>query len=268
MKCAACGSESADDKRFCGDCGAALVLVCAACGTSSPPDKKFCGDCGAALGGEAPADDPSGVTAEAERRQLTVMFCDLAGSTAMSTDLDPEDMRDVIRAYQDACAGVVERFGGFLAKYMGDGVLVYFGYPTAHEDDAERAINAGLGIVAAVGALERDLAVRVGIATGTVVVGDIVGKGSAQEAAITGETPNLAARLQGIAAPDTVVIAETTRALAGGLFELSDFGGHDLKGFAQPVRPWAVAGPRKIESRFEATRAEDVARATATARWC
>ena len=253
MKCGACGSGNPDDKRFCGDCGAALALVCPGCGASSPPDKKFCGDCGAALdsGATAPA-------AEAERRHLTVMFSDLAGSTAMSTELDPEDMRDVIRAYQDACADVVARFGGYLAKYMGDGVLVYFGYPEAHEDDAERAINTGLGIVDAVGALDGDLAVRVGIATGTVVVGDIVGQRSAQEAAITGETPNLAARLQGIAAPDSVVIAETTRALAGGMFELVDLGEHDLKGFADPVRPWAVSGRRRIESRFEATRAEDL----------
>ena len=256
MKCTACGLESADDKRFCGDCGAPLVLVCAGCGASSAPGKKFCGDCGAALRGETPVDDPSGATAEAERRQVTVMFCDLAGSTAMSTNLDPEDMRDVIRDYQDACAGVVERFGGYLAKYMGDGVLVYFGYPTAHEDDAERAINAGLGIVEAVGALGRDLAVRIGIATGTVVVGDIVGEGSAQEAAITGETPNLAARLQEIATPDTVVIAETTRTLAGGLFDLRDLGERDLKGFAGLIRPWSVVGQRSIESRFEATRAE------------
>ncbi len=150
---------------------------------------------------------------EAERRQLTVMFCDLVGSTALSARLDPEDMRDVIRSYQDACAGVVTRYEGFVAKYMGDGVLVYFGYPTAHEDDAERALNAGLGIVEAVGDLEGDLQVRIGIATGMVVVGDIVGEGVSREAAIIGETPNLAARLQEIAGPNTVVIAETTHGL-------------------------------------------------------
>jgi len=161
---------------------------------------------------------------DAERRQLTVMFCDLVGSTALSVKLDPEDMRDVIRAYQDACAAVVARHEGFVAKYMGDGVLVYFGYPTAHEDDAERAINTGPGIVEAVAALAHDLAVRVGIATGTVVVGDIVGEGASREAAITGDTPNLAARLQEIAGPGAVVIAETTRALSGGLFELADLG--------------------------------------------
>ena len=131
-----------------------------------------------------PTSEPS-TASEAERRQLTVMFCDLVGSTALSSQLDPEDMRDVIRSYQDACAGVVTRYEGFVAKYMGDGVLVYFGYPTAHEDDAERAINAGLGIVEAVKELERDLAVRIGIATGMVVVGDIVGEGASREAAIT-----------------------------------------------------------------------------------
>ena len=197
---------------------------------------------------------PAGTTpSEAERRQLTVMFCDLVGSTKLSTELDPEDMRDVIRSYQDACAGVVKRYEGFVAKYMGDGVLVYFGYPTAHEDDAERAINAGLGIVEAVKQLEGDLAVRIGIATGMVVVGDIVGEGVSREAAITGETPNLAARLQGTAAPDTVVISETTRTLAGDLFELSELGGHDLKGFADPVQMWSIVGPRTTESRFDAS---------------
>ena len=208
------------------------------------------------------ADPPTDTTSEslhspeAERRQLTVMFCDLVGSTALSSQLDPEDMRDVIRAYQDACAGVVTRYEGFIAKYMGDGVLVYFGYPTAHEDDAEHAINAGLGIVEAVAALERDLAVHIGIATGTVVVGDIVGEGASREAAITGDTPNLAARLQETTAPDTVVIAETTHALAGAMFDLEDLGNHDLKGFDEPVRVWSVSGARRTESRFDATRAD------------
>src|SRR5262249_22180780 len=156
--------------------------------------------------------------AEAERRQLTVMFCDLIDSTALSRRLDAEDYRDLIRSYQDACAGVVARFDGFIARFMGDGVLVYFGWPRAHEDDAERAINAGLGITDAVQALGSgngaSLAVRIGIATGRVVVGDIVGEGAAQEAAIAGETPNLAARLQELAAPNTIIIAETTHALA------------------------------------------------------
>ncbi len=147
---------------------------------------------------------------------------------------------------------MVARYEGFVAKYMGDGVLVYFGYPSAHEDDAERAVNTGLGIVEAVAALRRDLAVRVGIATGTVVVGDVVGEGVSREAAITGETPNLAARLQEIAGPGEIVIAETTRALSGGMFELADLGARDLKGLSDPVRSWRVEGARTTESRFEA----------------
>ena len=182
------------------------------------------------------------------------MFCDLVGSTALSTSLDPEDMREVLRAYQEACAGVIDRYDGYVAKFMGDGVYAYFGYPRAHEDDAERAINAGLGIVEAVKELERNLQVRIGIATGTVVVGDIVGVGAAQEAAITGETPNLAARLQEIAAPDTMVIGEATRSLVGGLFEIADLGRHELKGFGAAVRAWAVRRRRVTESRFEAIR--------------
>ena len=191
---------------------------------------------------------------EAERRQLTVLFCDLVGSTALASRLDPEDMREVLRSYQDACAGVVKRHEGFVAKYMGDGVLVYFGYPTAHEDDAERAINAGLGIVEAVGGLAHDLQVRIGVATGTVAVGDIIGEGSSEEAAIVGEAPNLAARLQEIAEPDTVVIGEATRALVGDLFEAEDLGARDFKGFSDKLGAWAVLRPHAAKSRFEATR--------------
>jgi class 3 adenylate cyclase len=180
----------------------------------------------------------------AERRQLTVMFCDLVGSTALSARLDPEDLRGIIGAYQRSCAALIERNGGFVAKYMGDGVLAYFGYPQAHEHDAERAVHAGLAIVEAapklVTASGSPLHVRVGIATGLVVVGDVVGSGEAQERGIVGETPNLAARLQGIAEPGTVVIAEGTRRLLGNLFELRDLGAKDLKGIAAPARAWAA----------------------------
>ena len=194
--------------------------------------------------------------AEAERRQLTVMFCDLAGSTALSAQLDPEDTREVIRSYQDACAGVITRFDGFVAKYMGDGVLAYFGYPRAHEDDAERAVRAGLALTEAVARLttpaEQALAARIGIATGLVVVGDLVGEGAAQEQAVVGDTPNLAARLQGLAEPGQVVIAEATRRLVGGGFDLAGLGPQALKGLAAPVEAFAVAGERAIASRFEA----------------
>ena len=190
----------------------------------------------------------------AERRQVTVMFSDLVGSTALSARMDPEDLREVISAYQRCVAETVQRFGGFVAKYMGDGVLIYFGYPQAHEDDAERAVRAGLELVAAVGALKTHapLQTRVGIATGLVVVGDLIGSGASQEQAIVGETPNLAARLQGIAEPNEVVIAEDTRKLLGHLFELEDLGATDLKGIAEPVRCSVVLRPASVESRFDA----------------
>ena len=190
----------------------------------------------------------------AERRQVTVMFSDLVGSTALSARMDPEDLREVISAYQKCVADTVQRFDGFVAKYMGDGVLVYFAYPQAHEDDAERAVRAGLELVAAVGGLKTHapLQTRVGIATGLVVVGDLIGSGSSQEQAIVGETPNFAARLQGVAEPNAVVIAESTRKLVGKLFELEDLGAQDLKGISGPVRAWAALRPSSVESRFDA----------------
>ena len=171
--------------------------------------------------------------------------------------MDPEDLREVISAYQKCVAETVQRFGGFVAKYMGDGVLIYFGYPQAHEDDAERAVRAGLELVAAVSDLKTHatLQTRVGIATGLVVVGDLIGSGASQEQAIVGETPNLAARLQGIAEPNSVVIAESTRKLVGNLFELEDLGAQDLKGISGPVRAWAALRPSSVESRFEAMHA-------------
>src|SRR5262252_3874458 len=188
----------------------------------------------------------------AERRQLTVMFCDLVGSTALSTRFDPEELRDELRAYQNAVSGVVARYDGFVAKFMGDGVMAYFGYPRAHEDDAERAVRAGLEIEAAVTGLEtrgtERLAVRIGIATGLVVVGDLVGEGSAQEQAVVGETPNLAARLQSLAQPRQIVLAGATRRLIGDLFRLADLGRQTVKGFAEPVEAWAVEGAAINES--------------------
>src|SRR5262249_4058475 len=193
----------------------------------------------------------------AERRQVTVMFSDLVGSTVLSGRMDPEDLREVISAYQKCVAETVQRFGGFVAKYMGDGVLVYFGYPQAHEDDAERAVRAGLELVAAVSGVKTHAALqtRVGIATGLVVVGDLIGSGEAQERGIVGETPNLAARMPGIAEPNSVVIAESTRKLVGSLFDLHDFGAQDLKGISGTVRAWAVLRPASIESRFDALHA-------------
>jgi class 3 adenylate cyclase/predicted ATPase len=195
--------------------------------------------------------------AAAERRYLTIMFCDLVGSTALSARLDPEDMGEIVAAYNRSCAEQITKAGGFVARYMGDGVLAYFGYPRAHEHDAERAVLAGLALVEVVPKLKTaagvPLQVRVGIATGLVVVGDLIGSGEAQErGGVVGDTPNLAARLQALAEPNTVVIADGTRRLLGSLFELEDLGPQDLKGIAGPVRAWAALRPSAVASRFDA----------------
>jgi class 3 adenylate cyclase len=190
----------------------------------------------------------------AERRQVTVMFSDLVGSTALSARLDPEDLREVIGAYHKCVAEIVRRFGGFVAQYLGDGVLAYFGYPQAHEDDAERAVRAGLELIWTVAGVSTraSLQTRVGIATGLVVVGDLLDAGGSQERGIIGETPNLAARLQGIAQPNMIVIAEGTRKLLGNLFELQDLGAKELKGIAGSARVWTALRASSVESRFEA----------------
>jgi class 3 adenylate cyclase/predicted ATPase len=189
-----------------------------------------------------------------ERRQVTVMFSDLVGSTALSAQMDPEDLLELNSAYHKCVAEAVRRFGGFVARYFGDGVLVYFGYPEAHEDDADRAVRAGLEVIASVIALKTPvpLQARVGIATGLAVVGDLIESGDGQERGIVGETPNLAARLQEIAEPNTVVIAEATRSLLGNLFELKDLGTRDLKGIPGPVHTWLALRASTVESRFEA----------------
>jgi class 3 adenylate cyclase/tetratricopeptide (TPR) repeat protein len=190
---------------------------------------------------------------DGERRQLTVMFCDLVDSTALSARMDPEDLRDVIRGYHVACAKAVERFGGYVAKYLGDGILAYFGYPQAHEKDAERAARAGLAVVDAVAALSATdarpcapaLAVRVGIDTGLVVVGDLIAEGTAEAASVVGETPNIAARLQSLAAPNQVVVGPLTRDLVGDAFVCEDLGTHALKGIPAPLRAWRIVGERE-----------------------
>jgi class 3 adenylate cyclase len=193
---------------------------------------------------------------EAERRQVTVMFVDLVGSTAMSARLDPEEMREVIRAYQNAVAREIAAYAGHVAKFMGDGVLAYFGWPKAHEDDAERAVRASLAITRSVAALHipdaRTLAARVGIATGLVIIGDLIGSGEAQERDVIGETPNLAARLQTLARPGQVVIAESTNRLLGRLFEIEDLGRQRLAGFSEPIGALRVLEKDAAEDRFEA----------------
>jgi class 3 adenylate cyclase/predicted ATPase len=238
---------------------ALMFLMCAACGSENPADKKFCGDCGAELAPGTPraeevfASQPPTQT-QAERRRLTVMFCDLVGSTGLSARLDPEDLREVMGLYHRRVAQVVAQFDGFVAQHVGDGALIYFGYPRAHEDDAERAAGSGLALIEAVGRLApaEPLQIRIGIGTGLVIVGDLIGSGEAKLRVVLGETPNLAARLQIVAAPNTVVIDAQTRNLLGDLFEFRALGARELKGFAEPVQAWQVTRPSGIESRFEA----------------
>ncbi|SEF15007.1 Double zinc ribbon [Rhizobiales bacterium GAS191] len=277
MECPQCRASVPDGKRFCSDCGSPLPLSCSSCGAAIAPGKKFCSDCGAPLSPLSRSADstappqplatrlspapPAAVSTSdtspgAERRQLTVMFCDLVGSTAMAARMDPEDLREVIGAYHRCVAKAVTRFRGFVAKYMGDGVLVYFGYPHAHEDDAELAVRAGLKLMTKIAELhprpEVALQVRVGIASGLVVVGDLIGSGASQEQAVVGETPNLAARLQALAEPNTVLIADSTHRLVKSLFEYRDLDTVSLKGFAEPVAAWEVVGASAYASRFEA----------------
>jgi TOMM system kinase/cyclase fusion protein len=273
VKCPRCQHENPAGVKFCGACGTRLEVLCPACQAANPPTNRFCHECGQvltvsvepvqtadatrALGGPQAA---LCIPAEAERRQLTVMFCDLVGSTALSGKLDPEDMREMLRAYQQACAEVINRFEGHIAQYLGDGLLVYFGYPSAHEDDAPRAVRAALGIADAMERLnvrlrrERDarLAVRVGIHTGLVVVGEI-GSGARHEQLALGETPNLAARLQASAEPDTVVISAATHRLIERWFTCRDLGLQPAKGVAMPLRVYRVLNEREAVPRgFEA----------------
>ncbi len=192
-----------------------------------------------------------------ERRQLTVMFCDLVGSTALSEKLDPEELRSLLHAYRVLCGDVIARYDGFVARYVGDGILTYFGWPIAHEEDAERAVRAALEIVHTVkqASSTEDLAVRIGIATGPVVVGEAAGTGDQSKLAV-GSTPNLAARLQALATAGQIVIAASSRRLVGNVFELTDLGEHDLKGIAEPVRCWRVERALVTESRFDSNRGD------------
>lgn len=278
MRCPKCAFDNRSSRRFCAECGAPLGGPCPSCGFGNEAGERYCGGCGVSLlwipAAETKSVDLKEPTnaretrarTEPERRQLTVMFCDLVGSTALSRALDPEETREVIHAFQRACADTIGCFNGIVAKYMGDGILAYFGYPVAHEDDAERAVRAGLEIVEAVRSLDADvgrrkgatLAIRIGIATGPVVVGDVVGEGAAEEMAVVGATPNLAARLQSMAAPNTVVIAGETRRLLAAGFVCDNLGEHDLKGFPEPVPAWRVIAPSDVESRFEASHAGEL----------
>src|SRR6516164_10650163 len=210
MRCSKCGSENPVGNRFCSDCGAPLANRCAKCGADSPPGKRFCGACGTALSDPAATGVHTGssaLSASGERRHLTVLFCDLVGSTEISAQLDPEEWRDIVAAYHRAATEAITQFGGYVAQYQGDGVIAYFGWPEAHDNDAERAARAGLAILDAIAKLNSQpahakLAARVGIDSGVVVVGASAG----QEADVFGDVPNIAARVQSAAAPDSVLI--------------------------------------------------------------
>jgi class 3 adenylate cyclase/tetratricopeptide (TPR) repeat protein len=257
VRCGHCGRDNTADAAFCGGCGAAIAArACARCGRGARYDDRFCAGCGARLDDAAPAGAPA--PAADQRRHLTVMFTDLADSTRLAGELDPEDMRDLYRAYQAACAEAIARHSGYLAHYMGDGVLAYFGFPEAHEDDARLAVAAGLDIVAAAARLRRefrrdDIGVRVGLHTGEVVVAEMGAGDRRQEHDVVGETPNIAARLQGIADRDAVVISEAARPLVDGWFELESLGAHDLKGVARPIGAHRVIGATAATSRMDAS---------------
>ncbi|RMF01756.1 MAG: adenylate/guanylate cyclase domain-containing protein, partial [Chloroflexi bacterium] len=256
--------------KFCGQCGRPLEIPCAACGFANPPAFKFCGRCGASLAAN-PEPSPKPAPAQAERRQLTVMFCDVVGSTALSEQLDPEELREVIQAYQQTAVQAVNRFGGTVAQYLGDGILVYFGYPAAHENDAQRAVLAGLQVVGQMAALNRrlqqtinrldDLAVRVGIHTGLVVVGQ-VGAGDTRVQLAIGETTNVAARLQSLARPNSVVISPATLRLVQGFFVIEPAGEHTLKGIRRPMPVYRVVQEAPVPTRLHAALAAGPAELT------
>src|SRR5712692_9627362 len=253
MHCPNCGFANPERMNFCGKCASLLSLCCPQCGFANPPGFAFCGKCATSLQTlDARPRDPRPTAGE--RRQLTVMFCDLVGSTALSAQLDPEELREVVQAYQETCAIVIRRYDGHIAQHLGDGLLVYFGYPAAHEDDAQRAVRTGLGILAALQDLNRriqhPLQVRIGIHTGLVVVGEI-GSSDKREILALGETPNLAARLQGQAEPDTVVISAATYRLVEGLFDCEDRGRPELKGVSTPLTLYRVVKEGEAQSRFQ-----------------
>ena len=258
MRCANCGSENPSDRKFCGECGAQFVLRCPQCGKENVPPFKFCGECGAILAnaaGRQVVQTPPAAPVSGERRHLTVLFCDLVGSTEIAAQLDPEEWREVVGAYHRAVAEAITRYGGHVGKYLGDGLMAYFGWPTAHDNDAEHAVRAGLTILEAVLKLNHDatrpkLAARVGIDSGSVVVG----AGANQDADVFGETPNIAARVQAAAAPDSVLITAATHRLVSGLFVVEECGAQELKGVASPVELYRVERATGVRGRLSAAR--------------
>ncbi len=268
MQCPKCSAESDGAGSSCSACGEPMLITCASCGQSSSIGARFCSACGhrlSARGAETggpylthryPAQPVGPSSVAGERRQLTIMFCDMVGSTELARRLDPEDLREVIGTINRAIADVVKAFGGFVARYVGDSALIYFGFPQADEDDAEQAIRAALQVVETISLLEplhgHKAQVRIGIATGLVVVGNVAGSKVPPELDVTGETPNLAARLQSAAEPNSILIAADTRRLVGGLFEYRRLDNLALKGFSDPLPAWQVLGTSKAAGQFEA----------------
>src|SRR5215467_4514992 len=277
MRCSKCGADNREGQRFCTQCGSALAAKCPRCGAAAEPGEKFCGACGGALSNNGvgmyspppPSSTPKNQTdtgqigesapSKGERRHLTVLFCDLVDSTEIAARLDPEEWRDVIARYQQVAAQAVVRFGGHVAQYLGDGVLALFGYPTAHENAAEHAVRTGLEIVEGVTALNAGLdakrlpalAARVGIHAGPVVVGD----SDSKSANVFGDPPNIAARVQAAAQPNTVVVSDAVHRLVSGRFVVEKRGAGTLKGVDRPIQLYQVVRPSGMRGRFEAAAA-------------
>src|SRR5216683_1135405 len=258
--CAVCAQENPAGGRFCVGCGARLPLHCVVCQTLLPFDAKFCSACGAPIVANTVRSAAESFDREGERRQLTVLFCDMVGSTEMAGRLDVEDYHEVVRLYQDAAASAIGAMNGHVAQYLGDGIVAYFGWPTAYGDDAERAVRAGLEIVAALERVnrnlrdDREIAARVGIHTGRVVLGEI-GVGARRETAALGETPNLAARVQSLAAPGDVLITEATNRLVGGRFVVEALGGVPIKGISQPIALYRVKQAIGVRNQLQSSSA-------------
>src|SRR5690348_2460939 len=249
MRCSKCGSDNREGRKFCTTCGTPLVASCPKCAAAIQPGESFCGECGTALwdAPAAAANAPVTWPADGERRHLTVLFCDLVNSTGLAAQLDPEEWREIVADYHRVAAQAIERFGGHVAQYLGDGGMAYFGYPEAHDNDAERAARAGLAILEAIPSLNQpstrpELSVRIGIDSGSVVVGASAGK----QADVFGDTPNIAARVQAAAEPGTVVITDATHRLVSGLFVVDQLGAQALKGIERPVQLYRLIQPSGV----------------------
>jgi class 3 adenylate cyclase len=259
MRCSKCYSDNREGRKFCANCGAPLAITCPNCGESNQPGEKFCGDCGAGLAEAAapkpPELAPIALSSTGERRHMTVLFCDLVGSTEIASRLDPEEWRETIASYHAAASETISRFGGHVAKYLGDGIMAYFGWPSAHDNDAERAARAGLAMLTEIGRLNEQpsrskLSARVGIDSGTVVVGSGAGK----DAEVFGDVPNIAARVQSAAEPDTVLITASAHRLISGLFIVENAGARDLKGVPAPIELFRVIRPTGVRGRIHTAR--------------